>query len=195
DEIAVATQQDPVAYRLKLMQGNAKAERHRQALQAAVDKSGYGKRKLKAGQAWGVAVHESFESVVAYVVVASMKGKGKDRQPVLQEVHAGVHCNLCVNPKAVETQVQGAAIMALATTMPTHRITFKDGVVEQGNFSDVAMPRMPDAPKVMTVSIVPSNDPPKGMGEPGLPALAPALANAVARLTGQRQRELPFKFA
>jgi len=114
---------------------------------------------------------------------------------VLQEVHAGVHCNLCVNPRAVETQVQGAAIMALGTTMPTHRITFKDGVVEQSNFYDVAMPRMPDAPKVMTVSIVPSNDPPKGMGEPGLPALAPALANAVARLTGQRQRELPFKFA
>ncbi|MCE4539506.1 molybdopterin-dependent oxidoreductase [Pelomonas sp. P7] len=195
DEIAFSTKQDPVAYRMKLMEGNAKAERHRLALQAAVDKSGYGKRKLKAGQAWGVAVHESFESVVAYVVVASMKGKGKDRQPVLQEVHAGVHCNLCVNPRAVETQVQGAAIMALATTMPTHRITFKDGVVEQGNFQDMAMPRMPDAPQVMTVSIVPSNDPPKGMGEPGLPPLAPALANAVARLTGQRQRELPFKFA
>ena len=195
DEIAFATKQDPVAYRMKLMEGNAKAERHRQALQAAVDKSGYGKRKLKAGQAWGVALHESFESVVAYVVVASLKGKGKERRPVLEEVHAGVHCNLCVNPRAVETQVQGAAIMALGTTMPTHRITFKDGVVEQGNFYDVAMPRMPDAPKVMTVSIVPSNDPPKGMGEPGLPALAPALANAVARLTGQRQRELPFRFA
>ena len=195
DEIAFSTKQDPVAYRLKLMEGNAKADRHRAALQAAVDKSGYGKRKLKPGQAWGVAVHESFESVVAYVVVASLKGKGKDRQPVLHEVHAGVHCNLCVNPRAVETQVQGAAIMALATTMPTHRITFKDGVVEQGNFQDIAMPRMPDTPKVMTVSIVPSNDPPKGMGEPGLPALAPALANAVARLTGQRQRELPFRFA
>ncbi len=195
DEIAFATKQDPVAYRMKLMEGNAKADRHRQALQAAVDKSGYGKRKLKAGEAWGVAVHESFESVVAYVVVASMKGKGKDRQPVLQEVHAGVHCNLCVNPQAVETQVQGAAIMALATTMPTHRVTFKDGAVEQNNFYDMAMPRITDAPKVMTVSIVPSNDPPKGMGEPGLPALAPALANAVARLTGQRQRELPFRFA
>ncbi|MDR7269980.1 isoquinoline 1-oxidoreductase beta subunit [Pelomonas saccharophila] len=195
DEIAFATKQDPVAYRLKLMEGNAKADRHRAALQAAVDKSGYGKRKLKPGQAWGVAVHESFESVVAYVVVASMKGSAKARQPVLQEVHAGVHCNLCVNPKAVETQVQGAAIMALATTMPTHRVTFKDGVVEQNNFYDMAMPRMPDAPKLMTVSIVPSNDPPKGMGEPGLPALAPALANAVARLTGQRQRELPFRFA
>lgn len=195
DEIAFATRQDPVAYRLKLMQGNAKAERHRLALQAAVDKSGYGQRKLKPGQAWGVAVHQSFESVVAYVVVASLKGKGKDRQTVLDEVHAGVHCNLCVNPRAVQTQVQGAAIMALATSMPTHRITLKDGAVEQSNFFDVAMPRMPDTPRVMTVSIVPSNDPPKGMGEPGLPPLAPALANAVARLTGHRHRELPFKWA
>jgi len=195
DEIAVATRQDPVAYRLKLMEGNAKADRHRAALQAAVDRSGYGKRKLKPGQAWGVALHESFESVVAYVVVASIKGKGRDRQPVLEEVHAGVHCNLCVNPRAVEAQVQGAALMALGTTMPTHRVTFKDGVVEQNNFYDMAMPRITDAPKVRTVSIVPSNGPPKGMGEPGLPALAPALANAVARLTGKRQRELPFSFA
>ncbi|MGQ3052639.1 MAG: molybdopterin cofactor-binding domain-containing protein [Roseateles sp.] len=195
DEIAFATKQDPVAYRIKLMDGNAKADRHRAALQAAVDKSGYGKRKLKPGQAWGVALHESFESVVAYVVVASMKGKGNARQPVLQEVHAGVHCNLCINPRAVEAQVQGAALMALGTTMPTHHVTFKDGVVEQNNFYDMAMPRITDAPKVMTVSIVPSNDPPKGMGEPGLPPLAPALANAVARLTGKRQRELPFSFA
>jgi isoquinoline 1-oxidoreductase beta subunit len=195
DEIAFSTKQDPVAYRLTLMGDKPESARHRAALQAAVDKSGYGKRKLKAGQAWGVAVHESFESVVAYVVVASLKGKGKDRQPVLHEVHAGVHCNLCVNPRSVEAQVQGAALMALGTTLPTHRVTLKDGVVEQGNFYDMAMPRITDAPQVLTVSIVPSNDPPKGMGEPGLPPLAPALANAVARLTGQRQRELPFKFA
>jgi hypothetical protein len=98
----------------------------------------------------------------------------------------------CREPASIETQVQGAAIMALATTLPTHRITLKDGVVEQSNFYDVAMPRMPDAPKVMAVHIVPSADAPKGLGEPGLPPLAPALANAVARLTGQRQRELPF---
>ena len=193
DEIAQATRQDPVAYRMKLM--GPKAERHRAALQLAVDKSGYGSRKLKVGQAWGVAVHESFESVVAYVVVARMTGKGKDRRPVLDEVHAGVHCNRCINPRAVEAQVQGAAIMALGTTMPTHHLTLKDGVVQQRNFSDMAMPRITDTPKLIAVHIVPSDAPPKGMGEPGLPPLAPALANAVARLTGQRQRELPFKFA
>jgi isoquinoline 1-oxidoreductase beta subunit len=194
DEIALATKQDPVAYRMKLMD-EKKAARHRAALQLAVDKAGYGKRKLKPGQAWGVAVHESFESVVAYVVVARLTGKGKERKPVLDEVHAGVHCNLCVNPKAVEAQVQGAVLMALGTTLPGAAITLKDGVVQQNNFYDYTVARMPDMPKTITVGIVPSSDPPKGMGEPGLPALAPALANAVARLGGGRQRALPFQFS
>lgn len=189
DEIAVATKQDPVAYRMGLMQGD-KAARHRAALQLAVDKSGYGKRKLPAGTAWGVAVHESFESVVAYVVEATMK----DGQPVLKRVTAGVHCNYCINPRTVEAQVQGSVVMALATTLPGHAITLKDGVVEASNFHQYTMARLPQAPKV-DVHVVPSQDPPKGMGEPGLPPLAPAFANAVARLTGQRQRELPFRFA
>lgn len=196
DEIAVATRQDPVAYRLKLMEGHPDARRvarHRAALQLAVEKSGYGRRRLPAGSAWGVAVHESFESVVAYVVEARLTGSGAERRPVVTRVTAGVHCNLCVNPKTVEAQVQGAAVMALATTMPGHRITLKDGVVEPGNFHQYALPRIGDAPPV-DVHIVPSSDPPTGMGEPGLPPLAPALANAVARLTGQRPRELPFRF-
>ena len=194
DEIAVATKQDPVAFRMALMD-EKKATRHRAALQMAVDKAGYGKRKLKPGQAWGVAVHESFESVVAYVVVARLTGKGAARKPVLDEVHAGVHCNLCVNPRAVEAQVQGAALMALGTTLPGAAITLKDGVVQQSNFYDYTVPRMPDMPKTITVGIVPSSDAPKGMGEPGLPPLAPALANAVARLGGGRQRALPFQFS
>jgi isoquinoline 1-oxidoreductase beta subunit len=139
-------------------------------------------------------VHESFESVVAYVVQVKMQGKGKDAKPVLARVTAGVHCNLCVNPRTVEAQVQGSVVMALATTLPGHRITLKNGEVEQGNFHQLPLPRLPDQP-VIDVFIVPSNDPPKGMGEPGLPPLAPALANAVARLTGKRQRELPFSFA
>ena len=188
DEIAQATQQDPVAYRLKLM-GDSHP-RHAAALKLAVDKSGYGKRKLPTGAHWGVAVHESFESVVAYVVEASVKS-GK---VVVHGVTAGVHCNLCINPLTVETQVQGSAIMALGTTMPGHAITFKDGVVEQGNYHQFAPVRMSEAPKI-AVHIVPSNDPPKGMGEPGLPPLAPALANAVRRATGKPLRELPFQLA
>lgn len=188
DEIAEKTRQDPVAYRMKLM--GDQHPRHRAALQLAVDKSGYGKTALPAGAHWGVAVHESFESVVAYVVAASVK----DGKPVIHSVTAGVHCNLCVNPRAVEAQVQGSAIMALSTTMPGHAITFKDGVVQQGNYHEFAPARLTDAPDV-AVHIVPSNDPPKGMGEPGLPPFAPALANAVRRATGKAQRALPLQMA
>jgi isoquinoline 1-oxidoreductase beta subunit len=159
-----------------------------------VDRSGYGTRKLPAGTAWGVAVHESFETVVAYVVEARMAGRGKDARPRLVHVTAAVHCNFCVNPRTVEAQVQGSAVMAIGMTMPGERITLNDGVVEQGNFHQYAVPRIGDAPTV-AVHIVPSSDPPKGMGEPGLPPLAPAFANAIARLTGRRLRELPFQTA
>jgi len=188
DEIARATGQDPVAYRLRLMgEGHP---RHKAALQLAVDKSGYGRRTLPAGRAWGVAVHESFETVVAYVVEASVQ----DGNPKLHAVTAGVHCNLAVNPRSVEAQVQGAALMGLSMCLPGAAITLKDGVVEQSNFGDFVVPRITDMP-AMAVHVVPSADPPTGMGEPGLPPLAPAFANAVARITGKTPRELPFKLA
>ncbi|MFZ6735322.1 molybdopterin cofactor-binding domain-containing protein [Undibacterium sp. Ji42W] len=186
DEIAQTTKQDPVAYRLKLM--GDKHPRHKAALQLAVERSGYGKKKLPAGRAYGVAVHESFSSVVAYVVEASMK----NGQPKLHKVTAGVHCNLAVNPKSVEAQVQGAALMGLSMCLPGAAITLKDGVVEQSNFSDFVVPRITDMPQI-AVHIVPSADAPTGMGEPGLPALAPAFANAIARVSGKRWRELPYK--
>ncbi len=188
DEIARTTKQDPVAYRMKLI-GN-EHPRHKAALQLAVDKSGYGKKKLAAGRAWGVAVHESFNSVVAYVVEASVK----DGTPTLHSVTAGVHCNLVVNPKSVEAQVQGGALMGLSMCLPGAAITLKDGVVEQSNFSDFVVPRITDMPQI-AVYMVPSADAPTGMGEPGLPPLAPAFANAVTALTGKPLRELPFKRA
>jgi len=188
DEIARQTKQDPVAYRLKLM-GN-EHPRHRAALQLAVDKSGYGKKKLPPGHAWGVAVHESFNTVVAYVVEASVQ-KGK---PVLHNVTAGVHCNFVVNPRTVEAQVQGAALMGLSMCLPGAAITLKDGEVEQRNFGDFQVPRITDMPHI-AVYTVPSADAPTGMGEPGLPPLAPAFANAIAKLTGKTPRELPFKTA
>ncbi|MHA7685454.1 xanthine dehydrogenase family protein molybdopterin-binding subunit [Cupriavidus sp. PET2-C1] len=186
DEIARATKQDPVAYRMRLF--SDKHPRHSTALQLAVDKSGYGKKKLPAGRAWGVAVHESFDSVVAYVVEASVK----DGRPQLHRVTAGVHCNLVVNPRTVEAQVQGAAVMGLSMCLEGSAITLKDGVIEQSNFGNYTVARITDAP-AFDVHIVPSADPPTGMGEPGLPPLAPAFANAIARLTGKPLRQLPFK--
>lgn len=186
DEIAVTCKLDPVAYRLQLI-GDAHP-RHRAALQLAVEHAGYGKKKLPAGQAYGVAVHESFNTVVAYVVVASYS-KGRPR---LLKVTAGVHCNLAVNPATIEAQVQGAALMGLGTCLPGAAITLKDGVVEQNNFGEYTVARITDMPQI-DVHIVPSADPPTGIGEPGLPPLAPAYANALARLTGKRQRALPFR--
>jgi isoquinoline 1-oxidoreductase beta subunit len=188
DEIARTTQQDPVAYRMALI--GTEHPRHKAALQLAVDKSGYGKTPLAAGRAWGVAVHESFQSVVAYVVEASVK----DGTPTLHKVTAGVHCNLAINPRTLEAQVQGGALMGLSMCLPGAAITLKDGVVEQSNYGDFVVPRITDMPQI-AVHLVPSADAPTGMGEPGLPPLAPAFANAVAALTGKPLRELPFKLA
>jgi isoquinoline 1-oxidoreductase beta subunit len=185
DEAAHVAGMDPVAYRKKLM--GAEHKRHLAALDLAVAKSGYGKKKLPKGHAFGVALHESFNSVVAYVVEASIT----DGQPKLHKVTAGVHCNLAVNPLTIEAQVQGATLMALGTTLPGAAITLKDGVVEQQQFSDYRVARMNEMPQV-EVFIVPSTEPPTGMGEPGLPPLAPAFANAVFKLTGKRLRKLPF---
>lgn len=185
DEIARAQNKDPVAYRRELF--GDKHKRHVAALDLAVSKAGYGQRQLPAGRAWGVAVHESFETVVAYVAEVSIE-KGL---PVLHRLTAGVHCNLCINPRSVEAQIQGAALMAIGTMMPGAAITLKDGAVEQGYFSDYTVARMRDMPPI-DVHIVASADPPKGVGEPGLPPLAPAVANAVAKLTGKTPRALPF---
>ena len=186
DEIARSTKQDPVAYRMALI--GDKHPRHRAALQLAVDKSGYGKKKLAAGRAWGVAVHESFQSVVAYVVEASVS----DGKPVLHNVTAGVHCNLVVNPRTLEAQVQGGALMGLGMCLSGAAITLKDGVVEQSNFGDYPVPRITDMPQIAVHTVL-SADAPTGMGEPGLPPLAPAFANAIARLTGKPLRALPFQ--
>ena len=188
DEIAEAIGQDPVAYRMKLLRDDA--PRHKAALQLAVDKSGYGKRKLPAGHHWGVAVHESFESVVAYVVEASLK-EGK---PVVHAATAGVHCNLAINPKTIEAQVQGSAVMALSTCLAQHAITLKNGEVEQGNFHQFSLARITDTLNV-AVHIVPSTDAPKGMGEPALPPFAPALANALRCAGGKPLRKMPFELA
>jgi isoquinoline 1-oxidoreductase beta subunit len=115
-----------------------------------------------------------------------------DGQPVLHKVTAGVHCNRAINPLTIEAQVQGAALMGLGTTLPGAAITLKDGVVQQSNFGDYTVARMPQMPQI-EVHIVPSSEAPSGMGEPGLPPLAPAFANALARLTGKTPRQLPFQ--
>ncbi|GAB7541712.1 xanthine dehydrogenase family protein molybdopterin-binding subunit [Cupriavidus sp. 8B] len=186
DEIATAAKQDPVAWRMARLD-TAKHARHRAALQLATDKAGYGKRKLPKGHAWGVAVHESFGTVVAYVVEVSV-AKGEAH---VHNVTAGVHCNRVVNPLTAEAQVQGACIFGLSMIRPGFAIEMENGVVRNSNFPDYPPPRMPDAPHI-DVFFVPSEDAPSGLGEPGVPPIAPAVANALFRLTGKRQRQMPF---
>jgi isoquinoline 1-oxidoreductase beta subunit len=188
DEAAHMAGVDPVAYRKSLL--NEKHTRQLAALDLAVAKSGYGKKVLPKGRAYGVAMSEVFNTVVAYIVEASVT-KGV---PKLHKVTAAVHCNMVVNPLSLEAQVQGAVLMALGTTLPGAAITLLDGVVEQQNFSDYKVARISDMPQV-EVFVVPSTEPPTGMGEPGLPPLAPAFANAIFKLTGKRLRKLPFDLA
>jgi len=124
-KIARTTRQDPVADRMRLF--GDKHPRHRAALQLAADKSGYGKKQLTSGRAWGVAVHESFDSVVANVVEVSVQ----DGRPVLQRVTAGVHSNLAVNPRSVEAQVQGAASHRMCLPQRSHHAQGRDRGAEQ----------------------------------------------------------------
>ncbi|MCI3953541.1 MAG: carbon monoxide dehydrogenase, partial [Burkholderiales bacterium] len=184
DELAHLAGRDPVAYRRELAGSD---KRYLAALDAAVKNSGYGKKTLPKGHAWGVAIHKSFNSYVAYVVEASVENGA----PKLHKVTAGVHCNRAVNPLSIEAQVEGAVLMAVGTTLPGSAVTLKAGVVEQQNFSDFMVARLPDMPQV-SVHIVPSGEAPTGMGEPGFPPLAPAYANALFKLTGKRLRKLPF---
>ena len=185
DRIAREVGRDPVALRRGLL---GKHKRHLAALDLAVRKSGYGVKTLPAGRAWGAAVHESFNSVVAHVVELSIE----DDAPKLHRVTSAIHCNLAVDPRSVAAQVEGAVSMAIGTTLEGAEITLGDGEVEQSNFHDYIVPRMADMPPV-DVHIVPSNDPPTGVGEPGLPPLAPAMANAIFALTGKPVQSLPIR--
>jgi isoquinoline 1-oxidoreductase beta subunit len=184
DELAAAARQDPIAYRLALL--DAKHTRHRAVLNLVRERSGWGKAPLPKGRARGVAVHESFGSVCAHVVEVSVD----NNQIRVHKVTSAIDCGRAVNPLSVEAQVQGAMVYGLSAAL-YGRISLKDGRVEQGNFTDYPILRINEMPEV-SVHIVPSSDKPTGVGEPGTPPIAPAVANAVAALTGKRLRKLPF---
>ncbi|MBF2759728.1 MAG: xanthine dehydrogenase family protein molybdopterin-binding subunit [Ectothiorhodospiraceae bacterium AqS1] len=185
DEIARAGDRDPVALRRSLL---AKHPRHLAALDLVVEKSGYGTKTLAEGHAIGIAMHESFGSVVAHAVELSIEGN----RPKLHHITSAVHCNLAINPRSIVAQVEGSVLMAIGTTLEGAEITLSEGRVEQSNFNDYIVARMPDMPPI-DVHIVPSGDAPTGVGEPGLPPAAPAIANAIFALTGAPVRELPIR--
>lgn len=182
DELAVELKRDPVELRHELL---AHAPRHRAVLDLAVSKAGWG-TKLPPGRARGVALHESFGSIVAQVAEISMAA-GKPR---VHRVVCAIDCGTVVNPGIVAQQMEGAVVFAL-TALLHGRIDIHDGVVQQRNFPAYPMVRMSSAPAVETW-IVRSERDPGGVGEPGVPPLAPAVANALFALTGQRHRSLPL---
>lgn len=188
DELAAAAGQDPVAYRLGLL---AKHPRHAGVLQLAAAKAGWG-TPLKAGaknvrRGRGVAVHESFGTFVAEVAEVSVQPDGSLK---VDRVVCAVDCGMVVNPDVVKAQVEGGVGFALTAALHG-AITLKDGAVEQSNFHDYVPLRIHEMPQV-EVHIVPSAEKPTGIGEPGVPPLAPAVANAIAAATGQRVRKLPI---
>lgn len=185
DELAVLSGIDPVKYRMNLLQ---KHPRHLAALELAAKKAKWGS-SLPKGWARGVAVHESFNSVVAAVVEATIS-EGKIK---VGKVVYGVDCGFVVNPDNVRAQLEGGCGFALAAALHGE-ITFSNGKVVQSNFHDYPTLRLAEMPHV-EAHTVPSLKDPTGIGEPGVPVVAPALANALFQLTGKRIRSLPFRLA
>jgi isoquinoline 1-oxidoreductase beta subunit len=186
DEMAAAARQDPIAYRLALL--DSKHARHRAVLTLVRERSGWDKPPPK-GHGRGVAVHESFGSVCAHVVEVSVQ----DKRIRVHRVTSAIDCGTAVNPLTIEAQVQSAMVYGLSAAL-YGKITLANGRVEQGNFTDYPVLRIDEMPQ-MSVHIVPSTAAPTGVGEPGTPPIAPAVANAVAAVTGKRLRNLPFDLA
>lgn len=182
DELAHLAGKDPVEFRLPLL---TKHPRHAAVLKLAAEKAGWGKKPAE-GVGRGIALHESFKSMVAQVAEIRMV----DGLPKVEKIVAAVDCGIPVNPDIIKAQVEGGIGYGLGAVLHG-KITLKDGVVEQGNFDAYEVLRMNEMPAI-EVHIVPSTEAPSGIGEPGTPPVGPAVANAVAALTGQRVRVLPF---
>jgi isoquinoline 1-oxidoreductase beta subunit len=182
DELAAAAGRDPVAFRLSLL---GKSPRASAVLKLAADKAGWGKPR-RSGVAQGIAVHESFDTFVAQVAEVSMRnGKVK-----VERVVCAVDCGVPVNPDVIRAQMEGCIGFALGALYYSE-IEIKAGRAAQRNFDTYRALRIHEMPKI-EVHIVPSTEKPSGVGEPGVPPLAPAVANAVAKLGGPRVRRLPF---
>ncbi len=182
DELAHETRQDPLSLRRRLLRD---APRYLAVLDLAADRAGWG-RALPAGQARGIALHESFGSIVAQVAEVSLAGG----QPRVHRVVCAIDCGTVINPGIVAQQMESSVVFALTAAL-YGRVDIYAGVVQQKNFPDSPMVRLAQAPVVQTY-LVESTRPPGGVGEPGVPPLAPAVANALFALTGQRLRALPL---
>jgi isoquinoline 1-oxidoreductase beta subunit len=184
DEVAKALAKNPLALRKELLE---KAPRHKAVLELATQKFGWGK-SLPAGHFAGLAVRESFGTYVAECAEVSVE----KAEPRIHRVVAAVDCGRVCNPATVEAQIQSAIIYGMSAAL-YGEITLEKGRVKQRNFNDYPMVRMAEVPKI-EVHIVPSTEPASGCGEPGVPPLAPAVANALLA-AGKTVRKLPIRIS
>jgi isoquinoline 1-oxidoreductase subunit beta len=201
DEIAVANGQDPLDLRRQLIttkekpsgQGDNESdapvntERLLAVLNLAAEKSGWGK-KLPPGSGRGIAGLYGFGSYVAHVAEVTVAQDGTLK---IDRVVVAVDCGQVINPDMLEAQVQGGVIFGLTSAL-YDQITIENGQVQQSNFDDYPVIRITDTPRI-EVHIIPSHEAPGGIGEPGVPSTAPAVANAIFAATGKRLRRLPFQ--
>jgi isoquinoline 1-oxidoreductase subunit beta len=184
DELAHASGRDPFEFRRNLL---TKHSRRKAVLELAAQKADWMKPAEK-GMGRGIAVHESFGSIVAQVAEVSVNPAGGVR---VHKVVCAVDCGMVVNPEIVMTQMESGIVFGLSAALHG-AITFKEDRVEQSNFNDYPILRMYEMPRV-EVFIMPSQEPPGGVGEPGVPPIAPAVGNAIFAATGKRIRRLPIR--
>ena len=186
DELATAANQDPVDFRIKLLEGHP---RHQGVLKLAAEKAGWG-GEIAEGKGRGVAVHESFGSYVAQIAEVTVGEGGKY---TVDKVVCAVDCGVPVNPDIIKAQMEGGIGFGLSPTMLSE-ITLENGAVMQSNFHDYEVIRLKQMPEI-EVYIVPSTEMPTGVGEPGVPVIAPAVANAIYNATGERLYKLPLQLS
>jgi isoquinoline 1-oxidoreductase beta subunit len=187
DELARAAGKDPVAFRLELLKNNMRARR---ALETAAEKGGWGK-SVPQGQGRGIAQHFCFGTYVAQVADISVDEKtGKIK---VHKVVAAVDCGPVVNPDPLVAQIEGGICLALSTVL-REQVIFANGGVKSANFNDYKILKMSEIPEI-EVHVIKSSEKIGGIGEPGVPPLAPAVANAFFSLTGVRIRRLPLDTA
>jgi len=184
DELAYKAGVDALEFRMTMLNNSP---RHKAVLRLAAEKAGWGK-PLAKGQGMGLAVHESFGSWSAQVATVTVSKAG---ELSVDKIVASIDCGTVINPDGVKAQMEGSIVYGLTSTLKGE-ITIEKGAVAQSNFHDFELLRIDEMPKV-EIHIVPSIEPPSGAGEPGLPPVAPAVANAIFNANGKRVRKLPIK--
>jgi len=188
DELAEAAGKDPVEFRLAMLEHHPRLAG---VLKLAAEKAEWGKSRVSGkGRGRGVAVQESFGSAVAQIVDVTVK----DDRVTVDRVVCAVDCGIAVTPDVVRAQMESGIGYGLAAALHG-KITLTDGRVDQTNFHEYEVLRINEMPRHIEVHIVPSTNPPTGVGEPGTPPIAPAVANAIRAATGIKVRTLPFDLA